>query len=108
VPLPVKCILTPGLNSSFDRVLALSPQGAISNACLSYHATLASSLDFIHPGELWIFSTANKHVASISMPESLANLNWGGVDEKPLFLTASTSVTKLSSRFQVCGHKRRI
>ncbi len=44
------------------------------------------------PGGLWIFSAAGKHIATILMPEVVANLNWGGTDGKTLFITASSSV----------------
>ena len=44
------------------------------------------------PGGLWIFSPAGKPIATILMPEVVANLNWGGSDGKTLFITASSSV----------------
>ncbi len=47
------------------------------------------------PGGLWIFSPEGKHIATIVMPEKVANLNWGGSDGKTLFITASTSVYRI-------------
>jgi gluconolactonase len=47
------------------------------------------------PGGLWIFSAQGKHLATIVMPEKVANLNWGGSDGKTLFITASTSVYRI-------------
>ncbi len=47
------------------------------------------------PGGLWIFSPAGKHIATILMPEVVANLNWGGDDGKSLFITASSSVYRI-------------
>jgi gluconolactonase len=47
------------------------------------------------PGGLWIFSPTGKHIATILMPEVVANLNWGGNDGKSLFITASTSVYRI-------------
>jgi len=44
------------------------------------------------PGGVWIFSPAGKHIATILMPERVANLNWGGSDGKSLYITASSSV----------------
>jgi len=44
------------------------------------------------PGGLWIFSPAGKHIATVLMPEVVANLNWGGKDGKTLYITASSSV----------------
>ncbi|HEY1472398.1 MAG TPA: SMP-30/gluconolactonase/LRE family protein [Candidatus Acidoferrum sp.] len=47
------------------------------------------------PGGVWIFSPAGKHIATILMPEKVANLNWGGKDSKTLFITASSSVYRI-------------
>ncbi len=47
------------------------------------------------PGGVWIFSPEGKHIATILMPEVVANLNWGGDDGKSLFITASSSVYRI-------------
>jgi gluconolactonase len=47
------------------------------------------------PGGVWIFSPAGKHIATILMPERVANLNWGGSDGKSLYITASSSVYRI-------------
>lgn len=47
------------------------------------------------PGGVWIFSPAGKHIATILMPEKVANLNWGGSDGKSLYITASSSVYRI-------------
>ncbi len=47
------------------------------------------------PGGVWIFSPAGKHIATILMPENVANLNWGGDYGKSLFITASSSVYRI-------------
>jgi gluconolactonase len=47
------------------------------------------------PGGVWIFSPAGQHIATIVIPEPVANLNWGGSDGKALFITASTSVYRI-------------
>jgi len=47
------------------------------------------------PGGLWIFSPTGKPIATILMPEVVANLNWGGNDGKSLFITASSSVYRI-------------
>ena len=48
------------------------------------------------PGGVWIFSPAGKHIATILMPEIVSNLNWGGADDRSLFITASSSVYQVN------------
>jgi len=48
------------------------------------------------PGGVWIFSPAGKHIGTIDMPERMSNLNWGGTDGRTLYITASTSVYRIS------------
>jgi gluconolactonase len=47
------------------------------------------------PGGVWIMSPAGKHIATIQVPERVANLNWGDKDGKTLYITASTSVYRI-------------
>ncbi len=47
------------------------------------------------PGGVWIFSPSGQHLATIVIPELVANLNWGGREGKSLFITASTSVYRI-------------
>ena len=47
------------------------------------------------PGGVWIFSPAERHIATILVPELVANLNWGGIDGKSLFIAASSSVYRI-------------
>ena len=47
------------------------------------------------PGGVWIISPAGKHVATIGVPESVANLAWGDKDGKTLYITASTSLYRI-------------
>jgi gluconolactonase len=48
------------------------------------------------PGGIWIFSPAGKHLATIAVPETVGNLAWGGPDHKTLYITASTSLYRMS------------
>lgn len=52
------------------------------------------------PGGVWVFSPAGKHIATILMPELVSNLNWGGVDGKSLFITASGSVYRIDLKIE--------
>ncbi|MEJ5233714.1 MAG: isochorismatase family protein [Geminicoccaceae bacterium] len=44
------------------------------------------------PGGVWIFDREGRHVATVRVPELVANLAWGGEDWRTLFLTASRSL----------------
>jgi gluconolactonase len=48
------------------------------------------------PGGIWIFSPAGKHLGTIDFPEKVANLAWGGTDYKTLYVTASSSIYRIS------------
>jgi gluconolactonase len=47
------------------------------------------------PGGVWIFTSEGKPLATILMPEKVANLAWAGPDRKMLYITASTSVYRV-------------
>jgi gluconolactonase len=47
------------------------------------------------PGGVWIFSPEGKPLATILMPEKVANLAWAGSDRQMLYITASTSVYRV-------------
>lgn len=96
--------------------------GTLSNAQLFYDATSDSrpgnpdgikvdqlgNLYGAGPGGVWIFSPAGKHIATILMPEMVANLNWGGNDGKSLYITASSSVYRIELKISgVRPHQRR-
>ena len=48
------------------------------------------------PGGVWIFSPEGKPLGTILLPESGANVNWGGVDRKTLYITASSSIYRVT------------
>jgi gluconolactonase len=48
------------------------------------------------PGGIWVFSPAGKALGVILMPERTANLNWAGVDRKTLYITATSSVYRIT------------
>jgi gluconolactonase len=48
------------------------------------------------PGGIWVFSPAGKALGVILMPERTANLNWAGADRKTLYITASSSVYRIT------------
>ena len=48
------------------------------------------------PGGVWIFSPEGKPLGAILMPERTANVNWGGADRKTLYITASSSIYRVT------------
>jgi gluconolactonase len=48
------------------------------------------------PGGVWIFSPDGKHLGTIDIPEKVGNVAWGGADHKTLYITASSSVYRIT------------
>jgi gluconolactonase len=48
------------------------------------------------PGGIWVFSPEGKALGVIFMPERTANLNWAGADRKTLYITASSSIYRIT------------
>ena len=48
------------------------------------------------PGGIWIFSPEGKHLGTILTPEKASNVAWGDADHKTLYITASTSVYRVT------------
>jgi gluconolactonase len=48
------------------------------------------------PGGVWIFSPAGKHLGTIDFPERVANMAWGDTDYRTLYITASSSIYRIS------------
>jgi gluconolactonase len=44
------------------------------------------------PRGIWVFNADGKHLGTVELPETSANLAWGGPDYSQLFITASHSV----------------
>ncbi len=52
------------------------------------------------PGGIWIFSPAGKHLGTIDLPGSTANMNWGGADGKTLYITESGNILRIRLNIQ--------
>jgi gluconolactonase len=50
------------------------------------------------PGGIWVWDPEGRHLGTIMMPESTANLNWGDADYHTLYITAKTSVYRLKTK----------
>jgi gluconolactonase len=48
------------------------------------------------PGGIWIFSSEGRHLGTILTPEKASNLAWGGADRTTLYITASTSLYRVT------------
>jgi gluconolactonase len=48
------------------------------------------------PGGIWIFSPEGKPLGTILMPENASNVAWGGADRKTLYITASSSIYRVT------------
>ena len=48
------------------------------------------------PGGVWIFSPEGKALGTILVPERTSNVNWGGADRKTLYITASSSIYRVT------------
>lgn len=53
------------------------------------------------PNGVWVFDPSGRHIGTISVPETPANLAWGDADGKTLYITARTSIYK--ARLQTGG-----
>ena len=49
------------------------------------------------PGGIWVWDAKGRHLGTILMPEQPANLAWGGADLNTLYITATTSLYKLTT-----------
>jgi gluconolactonase len=60
------------------------------------------------PGGVWVFDKSGKHIETIAVPETPANLAWGDKDGKTLYITARTSIYKVRAKVggQLPGRKK--
>jgi gluconolactonase len=50
------------------------------------------------PGGVWVISPGGEHLGTISVPENVGNLTWGGPDWTWLFLPSSTSLYRVQTK----------
>jgi gluconolactonase len=56
------------------------------------------NLYVVGPKGIWVWDPAGHHLGTIVVPEQPANLAWGDPDYSTLYITATTSVYKISTR----------
>ncbi len=85
------------------------PDGTLTEAKLLYDATAdkrpgapdgmkvdqQGNIYSAGPGGVWVFSPEGKPLATILMPERVANVAWGGPDRKMLYIMASSSIYRV-------------
>ena len=52
------------------------------------------------PKGVWVWDAQGNHLGTIALPEQPANLTWGGMDHRTLYITATTSVYRLELKTQ--------
>lgn len=52
----------------------------------------------VGPKGIWVWNAQGKHLGTIVMPEQPANLTWGDIDDRTLYITATTSIYRLRTR----------
>jgi len=50
------------------------------------------------PGGVWVYEPGGRLIGTVSVPEMVANLHWGGEDWRTLFLCATTSVYSVQTK----------
>ncbi len=50
------------------------------------------------PGGVWVISVDAEHIGTISIPENVGNLTWGGTDWHTLFMPSSTSLYSIDTK----------
>ena len=58
----------------------------------------SGNLYVVGPHGIWIWSPAGEHLGTIVVPEQPANLTWGDRDYSTLYITAETSVYRISTK----------
>lgn len=58
----------------------------------------AGNLYVVGPLGIWVWSPAGEHLGTIVVPEQPANLTWGDANASTLYITAETSVYKISTK----------
>lgn len=92
------------------RVFGVKPDGTLSAGSVFARITsekgvpdgmkvdVEGKLYVAGPGGVWIFDPSGKHLETIPVPETPANLAWGDIDGKTLYITARTGVYRVSTK----------
>ena len=50
------------------------------------------------PNGIWVYNRDGKHIGTVQMPHSMANLAWGGPGYSKLYITAGKNVYILQTK----------
>jgi len=82
------------------RIFAQEPDGAHDGVPDGIKVDREGNLFVTGPKGIWIWDPQGHHLGTIEMPEQPANLAWGDKDRSTLYITATTSVYRLSTKAQ--------
>jgi gluconolactonase len=82
------------------RIFAQEPGGKHDGVPDGIKVDRDGNLFVTGPKGIWIWDPQGRHLGTIEMPEQPANLAWGDKDRSTLYITATTSVYRLSTKTQ--------
>jgi gluconolactonase len=83
---------------SNGRIFGVEPGGEKDGVPDGMRIDRQGNLYVTGPKGIWVWDPAGHHLGTILVPEQPANLAWGDADYGTLYLTATTSVYKISTR----------
>jgi gluconolactonase len=83
---------------SNGRIFGAEPSSDDSGVPDGMKVDLQGNLYVVGPRGIWVWDANGHHLGTIVVPEQPANLTWGGADYSTLYITAETSVYKISTR----------
>ncbi len=83
---------------SHGRIFGSEPGGPNDGVPDGMRVDRQGNLYVTGPKGIWVWDPAGHHLGTILVPEQPANLAWGDTDYSTLYLTATTSVYKISTR----------
>lgn len=83
---------------SHGRIFGEEPGGPKDGVPDGMRVDRQGNLYVTGPKGIWVWDPAGHHLGTIVVPEQPANLAWGDADYSALYLTATTSVYKISTR----------
>jgi gluconolactonase len=85
---------------SNGRIFGTEPGGKKDGVPDGMRIDRQGNLYVTGPKGIWVWDPSGHHLGTIAVPEQPANLAWGDADYGTLYLTATTSVYKISTRAQ--------
>jgi gluconolactonase len=83
---------------SNGRIFGVEPGGPKEGVPDGMRVDRQGNLYVTGPKGIWVWDPLGHHLGTIVIPEQPANLAWGDSDYSTLYITATTSVYKLSTR----------